>query len=77
MTPHANGFDWDKGNRAKCERHGLSVSAVESLFTRPLAILPDAAHSERERAAFVPSAERKRDEAYSSCLRFGAKVTNC
>jgi len=49
MTPHANGFDWDQGNRAKCEKHGLSVSAVESLFTRPLAVLPDAAHSERER----------------------------
>ena len=45
----ANGFDWDKGNRAKCEKHGLSTSVIESLFTRPLAILPDAAHSQRER----------------------------
>lgn len=49
MALHANGFDWDQGNRAKCEKHGLSVSAVESLFTRPLAILPDAAHSQSER----------------------------
>jgi uncharacterized DUF497 family protein len=46
---HANGFDWDKGNRAKCEKHGLSVSAIESLFALPLAILPDAAHSKGER----------------------------
>ena len=45
---HANGFEWDPGNRAKCEKHGLSVS-VKSLFSRPLAILPDAAHSEGER----------------------------
>lgn len=45
----ANRFDWDKGNRAKCEKHGLSVSVIESLFARPLAILPDAAHSQRER----------------------------
>ncbi len=46
---HANGFDWDKGNRGKCEKHGLSISAIQSLFARSLAILPDAAHSERER----------------------------
>jgi len=45
----ANGFDWDRGNRAKCEKHGLSIATIESLFTRPLAILPDAAHSQRER----------------------------
>jgi hypothetical protein len=49
MTLHANGFDWDKDNRVKCEKHGLSVSAIERLFTRPLAILPDAAHSQSER----------------------------
>ena len=49
MTLHANGFDWDKGNRAKCEKHGLSVSVIESLFARPLAILPDLAHSDSER----------------------------
>jgi uncharacterized DUF497 family protein len=48
MTLQANGFDWDKGNRAKCEQHGLSIAVIEGLFTRPLAILPDAIHSERE-----------------------------
>jgi hypothetical protein len=49
MALEANGFDWDKGNRAKCEKHGLSISAIEGLFARPLAILPDTAHSRRER----------------------------
>jgi len=49
MTLQANGFEWDRGNRAKCEKHGLSSSIIEDLFTRPLAILPDAAHSEREK----------------------------
>jgi hypothetical protein len=49
MTLQASGFDWDKGNRAKCEKHGLSTPVIESLFTRPLAILPDAAHPQRER----------------------------
>ena len=45
----ANGFDWDKGNRKKCEKHGLSVAVIESLFARPIAILPDAVHSWSER----------------------------
>jgi hypothetical protein len=27
---HANGFDWDKGNRGKCEKRGLSASAIQS-----------------------------------------------
>jgi uncharacterized protein len=48
MDLQANGFEWDKGNRAKCEKHGLSVSVIESLFARPIAILPDAAHSQSE-----------------------------
>jgi hypothetical protein len=48
MILSANGIDWDRGNRAKCEKHGLSVAVIEGLFERPLAILPDAAHSYRE-----------------------------
>jgi uncharacterized protein len=48
MPVQANGFEWDRGNRAKCEKHGLSVADIESLFARPLAILPDTAHSQRE-----------------------------
>ena len=42
------GFDWDAGNRAKCQKHGVSVAEVEGLFSRPLLILPDASHSQRE-----------------------------
>ena len=42
------GFEWDKGNRAKCQKHGVSVAEVEGLFSRPLLILPDAMHSETE-----------------------------
>ena len=42
------GFDWDAGNRAKCQKHGVSVAEVEGLFGRPLLIIPDASHSESE-----------------------------
>lgn len=43
------GFDWDKGNRAKCQKHGVSVAEVEGLFSKPLLIFPDASHSQREK----------------------------
>jgi uncharacterized protein len=43
------GFDWDDGNRTKCEKHGVSIETIEGLFARPLAILPDAVHSLTER----------------------------
>jgi uncharacterized protein len=49
MAVAANGFDSDQGNRAKCEKHGLCIDDIESLFARPLAVFPDAAHSQRER----------------------------
>jgi len=42
------GFDWDEGNRAKCQKHGVSVAEVEGLFSRALLIIPDASHSHAE-----------------------------
>jgi hypothetical protein len=42
------GFDWDKGNREKCQEHGVSIAEIEDLFTRPVMILPDPAHSRTE-----------------------------
>jgi len=48
MVEALNGFDWDDGNRAKCQKHGVSIATIESLFDRPIAILPDPAHSDQE-----------------------------
>jgi hypothetical protein len=42
------GFDWDEANRNKCAHHGVSVATIEALFRRPLAIIPDPAHSHVE-----------------------------
>ncbi len=42
------GFDWDEGNRSKCRKHGVSTVAIESLFHRPIAVLPDPLHSKSE-----------------------------
>jgi hypothetical protein len=48
MDATVAGFEWDDGNRAKCQRHGVSVAEIESLFARPVMVLPDDAHSGAE-----------------------------
>jgi uncharacterized protein len=39
--PAIRGFDWDRGNRDKCQKHGMSIEEIEGVFTRPVVILPD------------------------------------
>ncbi len=56
-----NGFDWDKGNRSKCQKHGVSIREIESLFHGTPLVGPDLRHSaeeERFRAAGVTAAKR-------------------
>lgn len=48
MDLRVNGFDWDEGNRAKCQKHGLSIAQVEALFSHRLRIAPDPKHSADE-----------------------------
>ncbi len=43
------GFDWDKGNARKNEKHGVSMAEAEQVFfNAPLLLLDDAAHSQKE-----------------------------
>lgn len=35
------GFDWDHGNREKCQKHGMTLADVESVFANRVVILPD------------------------------------
>ena len=42
------GFDWDEGNRTKCEKHGVPTAAIEAMFRRPIAVFPDPQHSNYE-----------------------------
>lgn len=42
------GFDWNDGNRAKCQTHGVSIAEIEGLFTQPVMVLPDHGHSSTE-----------------------------
>ena len=43
-----SGFDWDAGNRKKCQKHGVSSAEIESLFHRAVKIAPDLQHSQDE-----------------------------
>ena len=48
ITLWVSGFDWDSGNRAKCQKHGVSVAEIEALFRNSPRIAPDPKHSEDE-----------------------------
>lgn len=39
------GFDWDDGNRAKCQMHGISIDQIGELFVRRHATRVDVEHS--------------------------------
>ena len=43
------GFDWDGGNRKKCQKHGISIAEIESVFSRPVVLLPDRENPQGER----------------------------
>jgi len=36
-----SGFQWDKGNRAKCQKHGLAIETIEEIFSSGVIILSD------------------------------------
>ena len=42
------GFEWDKGNRHKCRKHGVALAAIESAFHGVMSVFPDPAHSQDE-----------------------------
>ena len=42
-------FDWDAGNKDKCEKHGISSKEIEAFFKQEsVYIAPDIKHSEEE-----------------------------
>ncbi len=49
MERKSAGFDWDEGNRAKCQRHGVTISEIEALLSGTPRIAPDYKHSRGEK----------------------------
>jgi uncharacterized DUF497 family protein len=48
MNRQFAGFDWDRGNRDKCQKHGVTLAEIEEIFTGPVSIYPDPDHSKAE-----------------------------
>jgi uncharacterized protein len=49
MVNGADGFDWDDGNRGKCQKHGVGIEAIEGLFRQGrMMVQPDLANSTAE-----------------------------
>jgi hypothetical protein len=47
--PQIIGFDWDKGNARKNEKHGVWQAEIEEVFhNAPLIVAPDMKHNQRE-----------------------------
>jgi uncharacterized protein len=48
MAGKIAGLDWDEGNTAKCEQHGVAQANIEALFRGSPKIRPDIKHSTQE-----------------------------
>ncbi|NEU71429.1 BrnT family toxin [Hassallia byssoidea VB512170] len=48
MIEDISGYDWDDGNYQKCQKHGVSIEEIETLFSSKVWIGPDINHSELE-----------------------------
>jgi uncharacterized DUF497 family protein len=70
-----SGFEWDEGNRGKCEKHGVTIGEIEALLSNTPRVAPDFRHSGEEerfiavgrneagRALFVAFTLRTKDGA--------------
>jgi uncharacterized protein len=48
MDLQVSGFDWDQGNRTKCQKHGVPIAQIEGLFANGPRVAPDLKHSADE-----------------------------
>jgi predicted DNA binding CopG/RHH family protein len=73
-----SGFDWDDGNRSKCQKHGVSIPEIEHLFTGAPMIAPDIGHSARD-DRFIASAARPEEggSSWPSPFAGGKKSASC
>lgn len=55
-----SGLDWDGGNLAKCQKHGVSIEEIERLFAGAPRYSPDVAHSAAEQRLIAVGLGRSR-----------------
>jgi uncharacterized protein len=60
MKDQVAGFDWDEGNIAKCQKHGVSIEEIEAALKAHSRVAPDMKHSVDEQR-FI-AVERNRQD---------------
>ena len=53
MRDDVVGFVWDEGNRAKCQKHGVSLREIEHVFHNEPVVLPSRTDSAETRFVAV------------------------
>jgi len=48
LNLRVEGFEWDAGNREKCQKHGVSLAEIEEVFRTSPRVAPDVSHSATE-----------------------------
>ena len=67
---NVTGFDWDRGNLEKCQKHGVEIAEIESAFRQTMAVFPDPTHSkEEERFIGIGKTNRGRNLFIAFTLR--------
>lgn len=56
-----DGFDWDSGNTAKSQKHGVSIEEIEDFFSRKVLLTDDQRHSEKEKR-FIAIGQTKKNK---------------
>ena len=64
------GFEWDGGNREKCQKHGVSVADIEFVLTNDPRVAPDPAHSDEEEERFIGIGRTAEGEAIFVAFTF-------
>ena len=53
MTVAAEGFDWDDGNREKCQKHGLSIDEIEYVVSHTETLIVHDAKNSTAESRFI------------------------
>jgi len=66
-----SGFDWDAGNKDKCQRHGVSQTVIEQFFKQgSISLSRDKHHSQQEkRFLAIGHSQTKRSMVVAFTLR--------
>ena len=61
MNIQVHGFDWDAGNRDKCQKHGVSQKEIEHFFGQTeVYVTPDPKHSDEEERFWAIGRSKKK-----------------